>query len=237
METMPEVVVATIPEQVVIDQQERQQTTENKVLASRAAALVISNDDQYREAGEFGKEIKRRQKMVSELFAPIKQAANKAHKAACDREKEMLLPLNQAETAIKRAMGAYAMEQERKRREAEEAARRRAEEEARRLLEEAQKQEEQGNKEASAMALEEAVVMAETPVVAAAPAPAAKGVTQKKAWDIVVENPQAVPVEVMGVVIRPVDEAAIKKLVCASKGAIRIPGIKVIEKMQTILRT
>lgn len=236
METMPEVVVATIPEQVVIDQQERQQTTENKQLATRAASLVITNDDQYREAGEFGKEIKRRQKMVSELFAPIKQAANKAHKAACDREKEMLLPLNQAETAVKRAMGAYAMEQERKRREAEEAARRRAEEEARRLLEEAQKQEEQGNKEASAMALEEAVVMAETPVVAA-PAPAAKGVTQKKVWDIVVENPQAVPVEVMGVVVRPVDEAAIKKLVSASKGAIRIPGIKVIEKMQTILRT
>ena len=237
MELTPEKVVATIPQSVVIEQQERQQTTENKELASRVATMVITTDDQYREAGEIGKEIKRRQKMVTELFAPIKEAANKAHKAACAREKEMLTPLNQAEQAVKRAMGTYAMEQERKRREAEEAARRRAEEEARRLLEEAQKQEEQGNKEASAAALEEAVVMAETPVVAAAPVPVAKGVTQKKAWDIVVENPAAVPVEVMGVVIRPVDEAAIKKLVNASKGAIKIPGIKVVEKMQTILRT
>lgn len=236
MENMPETVVATIPEALVIDQQEREQTTENKVLASRAAALVITNDDQYREAGEFGKEIKRRQKMVTELFAPIKQAANKAHKAACDREKEMLLPLNQAETAVKRAMGNYAMEQERKRREAEEAARRQAEEESRRLLEEAMKAEEQGDKEASAAALSEAIIMDNAPVAAAAPAPAAKGVTQKKVWDIVVENPAAVPVEIMGVVIRPVDEMAIKKMVGASKGTIQIPGIKVIEKMQTILR-
>ena len=237
MEVMEqERVVAKIDQDEAINQQERQQAADNRELALRAKGYSISNDAQYAEAAEIGKEIKRRAKMVTDLFKPIKEAANKAHKAACEREKELLAPLNEAEKALKASMGAYVAEQERKRREAEEAARREAESAAQRMLEQAIQLDSEGDSKAAAEALENADVMASTPI-AAAPAVAVKGVTSKKTWDVIIENPALVPVEVAGVVIRPVDEMAIKKLAIASKGALKIPGVRVFERVQTILRS
>ena len=235
--TTNEQVVATLDTQRIIDEEQARQTADNVALQARASNFAITTDEQYQEAAEIGKEIKRRAKMVADLFKPIKEAANKAHKAACDREKEMLAPLKDAENAIKNSMSAYAMEQERKRRAAEEAARRAQEEAARKALEEAVALEEKGNTAAAEAALEEAQVMAETPVIAAAPTPAAKGVTSKKVWEVQIVDPSAVPVSIAGIVIRPVDELAIKKLANSCKGQISIPGIRIIEKVQTILRT
>lgn len=238
MEVMEqERVVAKIDQDEAINQQERQQAADNRELAIRAKGYLISNDTQYAEAAEIGKEIKRRAKMVTDLFKPIKEAANKAHKAACEREKELLAPLNEAEKALKASMGAYVAEQERKRREAEEAARREAEAAAQRMLEQAVKLDSEGNSAAAAEALENADVMASTPIVAAAPVAAVKGVTSKKTWDVVIEDPALVPIEVLGVVIRPVDEMALKKLAIASKGTLKVPGVRVVERVQTILRS
>lgn len=241
METVTtEKIVATVDAQAVeteVANKEKQQNADNRLLAAKAKEYIITTDEQYQEAAEIGKEIKRRAKMVTDLFQPIKDAANKAHKAACAREKEMLVPLQEAEKAIKASMGAYVQEQERKRREAEEAARKAREEEVRRMLEQAVDLEQQGRKEEADEALENAEVMSETPVVVSAPVPAAKGVTTKKVWEIRVTDHAKVPVYIMGVNIRPVDEMAIKKLVNASKGQIQIPGIEIIEKAQTILRT
>lgn len=237
MEEMKEQVVATISTDEMIAAQEAKQNEDNKALQARAASIVIENDQQYQEAAEIGKEIKRRAKMVADLFQPIKEAANKAHKAACAREKEMLLPLQNAERAIKASMSAYTMQQERKRREAEEAARREREEQARKMLEEAVAMEEKGQAAAADAILEDAQIMAETPVAVAAPAPVTKGVTTKKVWDIQITDPGAVPITVAGVVIRPIDTATIKKLANTSKGQIQIPGVKIIENLQTILRS
>lgn len=235
--TTNEQVVATLDTQRIIDEEQARQTADNVALQARASSFTITTDEQYQEAAEIGKEIKRRAKMVTDLFKPIKEAANKAHKAACDREKEMLTPLRDAENAIKASMSRYTVEQERKRREAEEAARKAQEEAARKALEEALALEAQGKQEAAEAALEEAQVMAETPIVAPAPTPAAKGVTTKKVWDIQIVDPSSVPVSVAGIVIRPVDEMAIKKLANSSKGQIQIPGVRIIERVQTILRT
>lgn len=235
-----EKVVATITTEDVeakIVNDEARQDEDNRALQAKAASLVIMNDQQYQEAAEIGKEIKRRAKMVTDLFQPIKEAANKAHKAACAREKEMLLPLQEAERMVKASMSAYTMEQERKRLEAEETARKAREEEARRMLEQAVALDEQGDSEAAAAVLEDAQVMAETPAVAAPAVLVTKGVTQKKVWDIQIVSPGDVPVSFAGVVIRPIDIATIKKLVTASKGKMQIPGVKVIESLQTILRS
>ena len=237
MQTTTEQVVATISTEQMLNEQEARQTADNVALQVRVSSMVIETEEQYREAAEIGKDIKRRAKMVQELFAPIKAAAHEAHRVACDREKTMLSPLQEAEKRIKGLMSNYTAEQERKRREAEEAARRAREEAAQKALDQAVALEQEGKHEQAAAALEEADIMAATPVAVAQPVTPTKGVTTKKVWEVQIVDPSAVPVSIAGIVIRPVDEMAIKKLANSSKGQISIPGVRIIEKVQTILRT
>lgn len=56
-------------------------------------------------------------------------------------------------------------------------------------------------------------------------APKAKGVSAGKDWEIVSIDGKSVPLMVSGVEIRPVDTAAVMRLIRASKGSIQIPGI------------
>lgn len=60
-----------------------------------------------------------------------------------------------------------------------------------------------------------------------------KGVSSTDSYEIRVVNESLVPVSFNGVVIRKVDESAIKQLVKLAKGDINIPGIE-IEKKKTI---
>ena len=128
MNTAQEAVVATLPKpEEVIDAKEAQISGEIAKIGKDCTTITVTNDEEYAQAAEMGKEIKRKAKMVKELFAPIKEAANKAHKAACDREKQMLAPLTDAEQAIKKEMSRYTMQKETERRRLEEEARRRKE--------------------------------------------------------------------------------------------------------------
>ena len=126
-----ETLVATMPQEVLDEQQLSREITD---IEFQAEAMVIATDDDYAAAGEFGKLLKRKAAEVTSFFKPMKDSAYQAHKAVCDREKAMLTPLRNAEATIKKSMGAYLTEQERKRREAEEEARRAAEEERERKL-------------------------------------------------------------------------------------------------------
>ena len=124
-------------------------------------------------------------------------------------------------------MGDYLMEQERIRREAEEAARRAAEEERERKLKEAMALEAAGDKEGAEAAVEEAVVMDEATGYSV-PAPVkskVSGVSTSKDWEITNIDTAKVPVNFSGMELRPVDQAAVIRLIRASKGIIAIPGI------------
>lgn len=219
-----ETLVATMPQEVLDEQQLSREITD---IEFQAEAMVIATDDDYAAAGEFGKLLKRKAAEVTSFFKPMKDSAYQAHKAVCDREKAMLTPLRNAEATIKKSMGAYLTEQERKRREAEEAARRAAEEERERKLREAAELEAAGDTEGAEVAMTEAVVMDEAAAysVPAAPKPKVSGVTSSKDWEIVDINPSMVPLVIAGVELRPVDQSAVMQLIRASKGQIHIPGI------------
>jgi len=217
-------VVAVIPETELNEQTLTQQVTD---IEFQAESFVIQNDDDYSDAGAFGKLLKEKAAVVTDFFKPMKDSAYQAHRAVCDREKAMLAPLKRAETTIKKAMGNYVMEQERKRREAEEAARRAAERERERKLQEAVTLEEAGDKDGAEAAMTEAVVMDEagTYSVPAAYKPKVSGVSTSKDWEIVSIDPKTVPVVFSGIELRPVDQAAVMRLIRASKGKIEIPGV------------
>ena len=220
-----ESIVAVMPELEPVDEQ--QLTQEVTDIEFRAESFVIQTPEDYEAAGEFGKLLKQKAAEVTGFFKPMKDSAYQAHKAVCDREKAMLTPLKNAEKIVKKTMGDYIMEQERIRREAEEAARRAAEEERERKLKEAMALEAAGDKEGAEAAVEEAVVMDEATgySVPAPVKPKVSGVSTSKDWEITSIDTAKVPVNFNGMELRPVDQAAVMRLIRASKGSIAIPGI------------
>lgn len=220
-----ESIVAVMPELEPVDEQ--QLTQEVTDIEFRAESFVIQTPEDYEAAGEFGKMLKQKAAEVTGFFKPMKDSAYQAHKAVCDREKAMLTPLKNAEKIVKKTMGDYLMEQERIRREAEEAARRAAEEERERKLKEAMALEAAGDKEGAEAAAEEAVVMDEATgySVPAPVKPKVSGVSTSKDWEITSIDTAKVPVNFNGMELRPVDQAAVMRLIRASKGSIAIPGI------------
>lgn len=207
-------------------------------LTGEVNKLVITNQDDYQRAAEFGRAIKQEVAAVKEFFKPLKDAAHKAHAAICEKEKSALKPLESAEKLIKSSMSNYLEEEERKRREAEESARKAAAAEMERKLNEAVALSEQGRNDEADAVLEEAEIMNSVASTLAfdADKPKADGVSTKVDYEIVNIDASKVPVEVAGVEIRPVDTAAVMRLIRASKGKIKIEGIEYKEKIQMILR-
>ena len=192
---------------------------ETSLLEIQAEGTFVTNDEEYQSAAEFGRAIKAKANEITAFFKPMKDV--------CEREKKMLEPLAKAEKLVKQAMGAYVTEQERKRKEVEEAARRAAAAEAERKLADAISLEEQGRKDEAAVAIEEAEVIdtvGSSLTISAAP-PKVKGVTAKKDYEIVSVDGAKVPINFAGIELRPVDTAAVMRLIRASKGSIQIPGI------------
>ena len=234
-ENVNETVMSVIGNPTAID--ENSLKTETVSLEVRADALKVTNDEEYQDAAEFLKTLKDQAGKVKDFFKPLKDAAHKAHKEVCDREKLMLDPLTKAESVIKKAVGEYLAEQERKRKAAEERARQAAKAEADRLLAEAAALENEGKTEEATAAMEEAeIIDGATVAVPSAPTAKVKGVSSSKDWEIVGINDAKVPVAIAGTVIRPVDNKAIMRLIRASKGTIQIPGVTYKEVMKISAR-
>lgn len=220
-----EMLVAVIPDMTVA--KEKKLGAEVSDIEARAGLLVIATDEDFQKAGEFGRLLKKKSSEITEFFKPMKESAHQAHKAICDREKAMLSPLRNAEQIIKRAMGSYQEEKERKRREQEEAMRKAAQEESERKFREALALEETGDIAGAEAAMVDAEIMDEASryTITQDTKPKAQGVSTTKDWEIVSIDGKAVPLAVAGVELRPVDRAAVMRLIRSSKGKIDIPGI------------
>lgn len=236
MNAVRETTVAVIDRDAA-DQSEQELTLREAVseIELRAGSMTIKSDDDYQSAAEFGRLLKQRSSEVKDFWKPMKDAAHKAHAEICNKEKAMLQPLVNAEKILKKTMGDYAAEQERKRQEAEAAARKAAQDEAERKMQEALALEASGKSVAAEAAMEEAEIM-DTAAAAVSVAPVAKpkaaGVTSKKDWEVVSVDGTKVPVAVAGMELRPVDMGAVMRLIRASKGTVSIPGIEYRERVQ-----
>lgn len=220
-----EVTVAVIPDMTQETEQGLTEVVES--MEEYAGGLNIQTEEDFKKAGEFGRTLKQKMSEVTEFFKPMKDSAYKAHRQVCDREKTMLAPLKNAETKLKKAMKRYTDQVEEKRRREEELLRKAARREAEAKLAEAVELEKAGNNEAAEEAFVEASVMddATAYVVRAPVKPKANGVTTSKDWEIVEIQTDKVPVSINGTEIRPVDRAAVMRLIRSSKGQVQIPGI------------
>ncbi len=234
-EQTSEMVVAIIPPSNV---DETALTKSVSAIEFDAQALLVESDDDYREAADLSRKVKNAAAEITDFFKPLKDDAHKLHKSICSREKALLAPLTNAEATLKRSMGAYVLRKENERRAAEEAARRLAQEEAERKLAEAVRQEAAGDAEKaqSAMLDAQAADSMSRMMQVMAPAPTAQGVSASKDWEIVNLDSAVVPVSFGGMELRPVDVKAVMRMIRASKGSIRIPGVTYRETAKISVR-
>lgn len=222
-----ETMVATVPQAEIVDEQQLSRDVTD--IEFQAESLVIQTDEDYAFAGEFGKDAEEKGVAGHDVLQAHEGQRLSGPQSGLRPGKGHADPmLRNAEKTVKQAMSAYIAEQERKRREAEEAARRAAEAERERKIQEAATLEAAGDADGAEAAFEEAAIMddaASYAVVPAAATPKVSGVSTSKDWEIVEIDPKAVPLAVAGIELRPVDQAAVMRLIRASKGQIEIPGI------------
>lgn len=209
---------------------ERELAQEISGIELQAELIIIGNDVDFEEAEKFKKQLKERANKVIEHFKSMKGLAYKTHKEVCEREKDMLVPIQRAMLIVKQSMQHYELEQDKKRRVQEETLRKMAEEESKRKLEEAVAFEEEGRLDEARAAMADAEVMESAGMMVTVYAQTAKGVSISKEWEITEVRGKEVPLSFSGVELRPVDQAAVMRLIRASKGQIQIPGIGYKEK-------
>lgn len=205
---------------------------EISVIFQTVKDVEVRSEPEYEMAGDMLKKIKAMQKRVKDYWEPVVKQAYDQHKALKAKENEMMSPLNDAEKHLKTACGKFVQEQERIAREEEARRRKAAQEEMERKLDEAAIAEAVGERLKAELAMAQAEILDQIAQYQAVNVskPRVEGLKATKTWKIKVVDPAKVPVEFGGVVIRPVDESTVARLVRDAKGQIAIPGIEIVEE-------
>lgn len=225
----------------VIDMQTREQV-KSKALTwpERARALMIHDEQDYRDAADLLLGIKALRAEIAETFDPHIKRAFDAHRALVAEKREADTPLNEAESIIKGALLRWSDEQERLRLDEQ----RRLEAEARRREEEdrinlAAHMETEGKEFGDAAMVAEAHEMIEKPApapvvaVTTPAAPKVAGIVHRSTFRAevvnlteliryVANNPQFINLLVP-------NQTALNAQAKSLKAAMAIPGVRVIE--------
>ena len=227
LESTAVIIQHDIPNRLVTLPDEIQHQTRD--LLTRADAVgEITSAEQFEDADDLCGKINRHEKQIEEARRAVKQPVldlGRAIDAAC---KDALAPLN----AARKRLGASVLEWQKKerarleaeRQERERLAREKAEAEARaeqerlraeaaeRQRREAEAAELLGDVAPEAQPVEQIEVRPAAVHVPAAPAPKAASVNVRRVKKLVIDNPCKIPIRVGGHEVRPIDEAALRRV-------------------------
>ena len=102
-----------------VETKEKELNQELSSVTTFAEGLVIDSEDSMLEGRDYLRTIKDLKGKMLETFDPVVSAANKAHKEAVAAKKMHVDPLDAATAVIKRKVGTYLDECEKKRAEEE----------------------------------------------------------------------------------------------------------------------
>lgn len=204
-----------------------------------ARSLPIATSEQYEQAGEELKRIKAKAKDLEEMRKEMTRPLDESKKRIMDFFRRPLGFLADAEADIKRRMRDFALEQERRRREAEAAAQEAARKERERLEREAAKLAAKGRAEKAEAVLSIAEQMP-TPVVAA-PAPKVSGISMRVRYSARVTDKMALikavaEGRVPDNVLEP-NMTALNGLARSLKEHLAYPGVEVLAEHDVAART
>jgi hypothetical protein len=191
-------------------------------LETKAALIAIDDDENYEKAAKFCRSIKQTSAKVMAFFKPMKKAANKAHREICGREKAILQPLVNAESALKHMMSEYILENER---------------EQRMLEEVSQKTTHDAMEPPSADLMSRSITISPT-------IPKVQGISQTKDWEITSIDFTKVSLSISGVKFQTPQtkgfcdmiHLVVLQHIRTAKGAVQIPGIVFREIYKTSIR-
>jgi hypothetical protein len=196
-----------------------------QALAARLAGARVTDLVTLDQAVGDRQQIADAQKRVAEFFKPLKAAAHAAWKLLCQRESEVLAPLNDRDGELREAIRLYKVAEDRRRADEERALAEQARTERERVAAiEAAAHEAAGEPELGALVLAEAIA-APSPVVVlpdATKAIAGLKFTRRWLWRFAPNGEALVPREFL-----IPDERKIGGYVRSMKGSGHIPGIEI----------
>jgi len=199
--------------------QEIEQSTQAVVQFSQALRIIDGRS--YEMAAEALKSLKGGMKRIKEWIKPMKDNTHRAWKSVCEKERELMDPLEAEEARIKEGMSGYIRESEMLQAEKQ------AKLQDQAKLQAAIHAEEQGCSETAEKILNGEAM---TPVVCADMViPQVDGISVKRQWEFTIADKAKIPLEFL-----IPDEKQIRKIVQASgKHAEQIiPGISVRETIE-----
>ena len=197
-------------------------------LADRMAAVSVLDQASCAQAVADRQELGQAIKRVHEFFAPLKSMAHKLHRALCDRESEIISPLERVDGLLRAGVSAWKAEVDRTRQEQERVlaeARRREEQD--RVAAEAAHFETVGEPEMARAVLEQALTTPTTAVVLPDQTKAVDGLKfiRRWKWRFVRHDETYAMTQIPRVYLCP-DTVKLNRVVSAGKGSIQIPGIE-----------
>lgn len=211
---------------------ERQLEMSGSMTVEMAKRITIANNDDYSAAGAMLRSIKEQANKVKAYWADPKAKAAAAHKDICAREAAMLNPLKEAESIVKRSMAQYHQAIEQARLQQEEEERKLRQQEAERILNQAAEAEAAGDDQAAEIGLAMAEMVSDMDAPSTANSiPSADGISKRKTWKAMIEDPESVPAYYNGMEIRTINMTALNGIAKMTKGTANIPGIKFYEEI------
>jgi hypothetical protein len=198
---------------------------ESEIAPALAAArgLAVLDPASYALAGQELVRLATAERRIADWFRPLRDAAHKAWKVLCDREREVLTPLTQEIARLKRERVTWKAADDQRRRDEErrlaDAEKRRAEEAA---AAKAKQLEDRGQVAQAAQVLERAIAAPPPAVVLPDSTPKVAGISARKVWRFRVVDEALVPREFL-----KVDDVKVGQYVRAMKSTGAIAGIEI----------
>lgn len=213
--------------------------TRISAIVQQAHDILVESDTDVQTATEMTRAIKTMGKTIADAYEPMRVEAKAAYDAVLKERNGYTKPLDEAESALKGKILEYDAMKRKKAEEESANLRAMAAEEAAKKAAEAESAEANGDFIGAEMARLEADALqatAENASIVSRDAVADGMSRRRSSYKLTSIDLSKVPVEMMGAVIRPVDEKAVIALIKASNGKIQIPGIEYEEVFSVVIR-
>lgn len=211
-----------------------------QMIRDTAESIVISNEEDLQNATNFIKELKEKQKVVSDFYNPMVKATKESYNKIKNERDMLLNPLKETEKEIRVLMNEYNTKILKLKMAEEEKIRKEKEEQDKKLLE-AQKDIQQGNTEQGYAKAQE-VLDNTTLTKKNIDIPKVSGMATRTTYKITITDITKIPTTYNNIPLVELSTIGKKyiveqyKMLKALKQELNIPGIKITEEVTTIIR-
>lgn len=210
-------------------------------IVRRALAIVVDSAEGLDEAADMLIGLKRGRKEIEGIFAEPKALQHAAHKATCAAELKVMEPIDEADAYLRDGVAQWHLQEQARIRAEEAEERKRAREEAEverlRQLEEAI---DEGDDEQAEEIIEAPVESFEPAPERVAPAYKAQGVSTQTRWKgecfSLPALLKAVAAGRAPLKLIKVDQSALNAFATSCDGETKVPGIRFVAKVSTVVR-